>query len=660
MYRLRGDGARAGYFRTGILGMRRGVTLVILLLAGLLAACQGLPRAPTGTPSPMPSPTPSPSPTPPPTPLPTPVPIKELTICQGEEPNTLFIYGGPSRAARSVLEAIYDGPIDSRAYRFQPVILEKLPGLADGDAVWSIVQVKEGSRVVNSAGQPVELRPGETVLDVNGQAMTYQGGALVTGQMVVTFRLRPGLTWADGYPLTADDSRYAFELAGAFDDPAVRLLFDRTLAYHVLDEHTIVWTGLPGYLDPLYFLNFYAPLPRHVWGSAGLDHLLHAEAAHRKPLGWGAFVVEDWTAGERITLVRNPHYFRAAEGLPRLDRVTFRFTPEFPHALALFAAGECDVIAQDVIEAADDLTPLLEAAGRGEIELLSAASAEWTHLDFGIQPASWVRRPGYFRDVRVRQAIAQCVDRERIAREVFPYGGAVVAHSYIAAEHPVYADGLVTRWNYDPAVGQALLDAAGWRDGDGDGIREAHGVAGAASGTPFSVTLLIGDGNTAHTQTAGILVENLAACGIRVGVRAIPPEEFFADGPDGLVFGRQFELALFSWLNGLDAPCSLYLSGEIPAPENWWAASNNPGYASADYDAACRSALGALPESEPYIRFHHEAQRIFSYDLPVLPLYFAPKLVAVRPGVSGVVLDSSQYLETWNIEEFDVTRTSGG
>jgi ABC-type oligopeptide transport system substrate-binding subunit len=121
-----------------------------------------------------------------------------------------------------------------------------------------------------------------------------------------------------------------------------------------------------------------------------------------------------------------------------------------------------------------------------------------------------------------------------------------------------------------------------------------------------------------------------------------------------LVFGRQFSLALFSWMNGLDAPCGLYLSSEIPGPENWWAASNNPGYASDDYDAACQTALDALPGTEAYTSFHREAQRILSYDLPVLPLYSVPKLVAARPEVSGVVLDPSQYLELWNIEAFDL------
>jgi peptide/nickel transport system substrate-binding protein len=197
-----------------------------------------------------------------------------------------------------------------------------------------------------------------------------------------------------------------------------------------------------------------------------------------------------------------------------------------------------------------------------------------------------------------------------------------------------------------------LLEEVGWTDGDEDGVREANGVPNVAAGTPFSVTLLTTSEHPARAHTTRILTEDLAACGIRLGVKQLPAAEFFADGPDGPIFGRQFDLALFSWLNGLEAPCGLYLSSQIPGPENWWATSNNCGYSSAEYDAACLAALDALPGTEGYMRFHQEAQRIFSQDLPALPLYFVPKLVAVRPGVSGVMLDPTEYLEMWNIEEF--------
>jgi peptide/nickel transport system substrate-binding protein len=630
------------------------VVIIGLLLTGLCAGCQSSTPVSTVSDTPVPPrPTSAPTFTPVPTSTPTPVPPKQLTICQAREPNTLFIYGSPSRAARNVLEAIYDGPIDSRAYQFQPVILDKLPSLADGDAVLRTVQVEEGERVVGVGGVPVDLLPGVVILDAAGREITFHGGVVTMTQVAANFTLRADITWADGEPLTANDSRYSFELASEFDNPTLRVLLDRTRSYDVVDERTVVWTGLPGYRDPFYFQNFYHPLPRHVWAGSEAQQLLSAEVAHRKPLGWGPFVVEEWVEGEYIKLVRNLHYFRASEGLPYLDRVVFRFVPDLQQALDMLAAGECDLIGQDLIEIGD-LGPLLEAAEAGTVQLISSPSSEWEHLDFGVGPAEWMSTSNFLGDVRVRQAMAQCVDRERIVSEAFPYIEAGVVHSYVPPEHPLYADGQLYRWDYDPSSGVSLLEEVGWLDEDGDGIREAHGVTRVTNGMPFSVTLLTTSDYVPRQQTARILTENLAACGIRLTVVYLPAEEFFADGPNGLVFGRQFALALFSWMNGLDAPCGLYLSTEIPGPDNWWAASNNPGYASDDYDAACQAALHAWPGTEEYTRFHREAQRILSYDLPILPLYSVPKLVAARSEVEGVVLDPGQYQELWNIEAFDV------
>jgi len=592
----------------------------------------------------------------------TPTPPKEFSICQASEPNTLFIYGSPSRAARNVLEAVYDGPIDTRAYQLQPVTLEKLPSLDNGDVVMRTVEVGEGDRVMDINEMVVDLLPGATVFNADDQAVTFESGVITMTQVVVTFTLRADITWADGHPLTAGDFLYSFELAGEFDNPNLRFFRERTGSYDGVGEHALVWASVPGYRDTfysyLYFLNFYPPLPQHVWGVAQADHLLNTQVAHRKPLGWGPFVVEEWVEGDRITLVRNPHYFRAAEGLPYLDRVIFRFVPDLQQALDMLEAGECDLITQDVIEGTD-LAPLLDAVGAGTAQLVSSTSSEWEHLDFGIEPATWVSRPDFFGDERVRQAIAMCIDRERIAGETFSYGAAAIAHSYITAEHPLYAGYQLYRWDYNPAGGHALLEEAGWLDEDEDGIREAHGVTGIHNGTPFTVTLLTTENDPARERTASILVENLADCGIGLAVQYFPDEEFFADGPDGPVFGRQFDLALFSWLNGFDTPCWLYLSTKIPAADNWWTTSNNPGYASVEYDEACQAALDALPGTDDYTMFHRKAQRIFSHDLPTLPLYFVPKVVAARPEVSGVVLDPGEYLELWNIEAFDVVQVAG-
>jgi peptide/nickel transport system substrate-binding protein len=633
-----------------------------LLLTGLVAACNpltpGIPSPTKGPPSPPPSPSPTVVPSSTPTPVPptaTPVPPKVLTVCQGEEPNTLFIYGGPSRAARNVLDAVYDGPIDRPGYHFQPVILEKLPLPDAGDVALRTIEVREGDRVLGANGEVIELLPGVTLVGAGGQEIVFEGGVISVTQMMVTFTLRPDISWADGQPLTAADSVYSYELARELEDPALQRRVDHTASYEALDERTVVWTGVPGYQDTNYLLNLYHPLPQHVLGGTTLDQLLQTDVVQRKPVGWGPFVVEEWAAGDHITLVRNAHYFRASEGLPHLDRVIFRFVGSSSRQAAeQLLTGECDVVTQDLL-AENPSSLVSEAVETGRVRLIASASGEWEHLDFGVQPVSWSGRVPFFAEATVRQAVAHCVDRERVAREAFPSGDAAVAHSYVVPEHPLYAGDQLHRWPYDPRTGRSMLEEAGWQDTDGDGIREARDVAGIRSGTPLSVTLLTTEGDPARRKAAEILKENLAACGIGLATTYLPPEAFYADGPDGPVFGRQFDLALFSWLNGLDAPCGLYLSSEIPREDNWWSTSNNPGYASEAYDEACQAALSALYGTESFLRNHREAQRIFSQDLPVLPLTYVPKLVAVRSEVQGVALDPGQLTPFWSIESFDLT-----
>ncbi len=631
--------------------------LVALLVTGVAVACN-IPTDPAPTDGPDPaSPTaqvpPTTESTPGPTPTPTPEPPKELTICQSEEPNTLFVYGAASQAARNVMAAVYDGPVDVRSYRPEPVILERLPSLDGGDAAVRTVVVSEGDRVLDATGDVVDLAPQAVVQNSAGDEIVYQGGEVAMTQVVVTFTLRADVTWADGQPLTADDSLFGYEVASALDNPALERRVARVASYDVLDDRTVVWTGVPGYRDVYYFLNLYHPLPRHAMADISVDQMSQSDLARRQPLGWGPFVIEEWVEGDRITLLPNPNYHRASEGLPHLARVTFRFLDDVQQATDELLAGGCDLLTRDLIGDIPSES-LLEGVDAGQARLVSWSGSEWEHLDFGIEPASRTEQPVFFADARVRQAVAQCTDRERIARDAFPYAEAVLAHSYVPPQHPVYAADQISFWPYDPAAGQALLDEAGYRDTDGDGIREAQGVPEIESGTPLSVTLLTTAGDPPRQRTSGILEENLAACGIGAVTEELPPEVFYADGPEGPVFGRDFDLALFSWLNGIDAPCELYLSTAIPSAQNWWAASNNPGYQSGEYDRACNAALEAFWGTEAYVSHHQEAQAIFSRDIPVLPLYFVPRVLVLRPEVRGVSLDPSQQTPFWGIESFDI------
>ncbi|MFN2284768.1 MAG: peptide ABC transporter substrate-binding protein [Anaerolineae bacterium] len=581
--------------------------------------------------------------------------LKTLVICQSQEPDTLYWYGENTLAARHIQHAVYDGPIDNRSYAYQAIILEKLPSTEDGDAIINAVTVQAGDIVVDDNGDPVELAEGMMVRPYGCYstdcAVEFEGPPMEMDQMFVTFKLLDGLKWSDGEDLTVDDSIYTFELAADPSTPVSKFTIDRTASYEALDDKTAIWIGLPGYIDKTYFTNFWLPLPRHLWqGELGYGpaDLLEAEESSRMPIGWGAFVIKEWVPGDHITVEKNPLYYRASEGLPYMDTVIFRFVSDPNSAVAQLISGECDIVTQDALSA--DLTPLLlKLEQESVVRLASVASTTWEHVDFGISPVPEYDRPDFFGDVRMRQAFAYCLDRQVVADTVL-YGLSSVLNSYLPPDHPYYA-GDLTEYPYDPEQGQTLLEEMGWVDSDDDGVREAKDVEGVLDGTPLEFTWLSITDAT-RIQSVQIWQQNLADCGFMVNLENVPVGQYFASGPEGPLFGRRFDVTSFA--SSVEPSCGRYLSGEVPSADNGWIGENVSGFADPDFDAACNRALAALPGTTDYIEGYQDAQRIFSEQLPVLPLFLHYKLALVRLEVDGFIMDATEDSAMWNIEAFDV------
>lgn len=596
-----------------------------------------------------------------------------LTICTGSEPDTLYLFHGTSYLSRLIRQAIYDGPIDSRDYAYQPVILEKLPSLADGDARIAPVTVQDGDWVVDASGERVELAAGAVVFPAGCRAdacaVAYQGGPLAMDQLTAEFTIRADVRWSDGAPVTAADSVYSYRTGlntpGQFDaathTAAAALMATRpndptpyTADYAALDERTARWTGLPGYFDPFYQLNFFSPLPQHQLGRVNAEALPEVEEAARRPMGWGPFVIRQWIPGDRIVAERNPEYFRAGEGLPHFDRLVFRFLPGAAgDRLNALTDGQCDVLALDSLgfpygdPALEELLAL-EAAGAIRLYPIHGAPSSWEHLTFNVAPVD--DRPPFFADVRVRRAVAHCIDRARLA-EALTFGLAPVPDTFAPPAHPLPAEAGIEPRAFDPERGRALLEEAGWVAG-GDGPRLAQGVAGIADGTPLSVEMVTTAGNPMRADMAAMLAEELRACGIELNARFLPAEALFAETAEGPIFGRRFDLAQFAWLAGVVPDCLPFTSDAIAMPGDGRPGDNVAGYANPSFDAACRAAQAAVTGSEAFAAAHAEALRLFVEDVPALPLMTRVALAAARPDLEGLIIDPTQPLETWNIEEF--------
>ena len=581
-------------------------------------------------------------------------PVNMLSVCIGAEPSSLFLYGDASPSAQAIRQAIYDNPVNVLGVGVDPVILTQFPSQANGSVTILPVEVQPGTDVVDASGNltyltsGVEYRPAGCFSPECAQI--YSGaGSVMVDQVVVRFELLENLRWSDGVPLTAADSVYSYQVAKALFSQFAPRSLRFTQTYWALDDQKIEWRGVPGYQGiSAYTDHFFTPLPKHAWGVFTLNELLTTPNTTQRPLGWGPYVLDEWKVGDHISLHKNPHYFKATENFPYFDHISFRFVEGSEDALAAFLSGECDVVG-GVEGLINDLDTLQGLEQEGELRVIFKEGLAWEQAAFGISSLD-AQAGNLFQEQKTRQAIAKCVDREAVARGVGAAGQ--VANSYLPRAHPLNDLGNV--YAFAPQEASRMLEEAGWVDGDQNPAtpRLAAGVPGVADGVPLAFTYYVaGD---AVPVAAEIIRDSLAQCGVEVTLVVQDAETLLAPGPEGTVFGRQFEMAQFAWSFGGESLCRLFMSSEIPGlyPEysKGWGGGNAPGYSNPNFDAACNLALTSLPDAEETIQAHRAALAIFAEDVPVLPLYFRREVVLVKPGIVGP--ETGEFPLFWNLEEY--------
>ncbi|MFQ5419561.1 MAG: ABC transporter substrate-binding protein [Anaerolineae bacterium] len=648
--------------------IRRGLgTALVVLGAASLAACQSQPKTVTVTITRVvpetivsvqtvevmvaaeadPSPTPLPSP-------------KDLVICMQQEPVSLFRYGRTLPAETAVLHALYENDATHLDYGYQPQGLVKIPSLADGDARLQSVTVQAGEPVVAANGQLVTLQKGVAVNTAEGVTAIYDGAPIVMEQLVVEFSMKKRV-WADGTAVTAADSVYSFRLASHPAIPADKFKTDRTASYEAIGVRQVRWTGLPGFRDASYFTNFWPPVPRHLWENIPPESLPTNELAAHMPVGDGPFRMAAWEPGSFIRLEPNEFYYRQEEGLPRLNSVTFRFNPDKQALVDSLLRGECDIIPQDSVDISQ--APFfLVAEADGLLTTHFQTGTVFEHIAFGVD--SWRyygdgdNRPDWFEDVRVRQAMNQCTDRQRMVDEVM-YGRSQVVHAFVPDNHPLFPDNAIL-WPYDPVAANRLLDEVGFVDKDGDGIREDP-----QSGLDFEVSLGTPTTNVTEQQLAKIFQDNMRDCGIDVKLTYLPANQWLADGPDSPLFGRRFDLGQFAWTTADTPYCQLFASWEITGPREeinretdhpyaGWNGLNETGWWNPTYDRACQTAMATLPGTPEYTASHEEAIALFTQNVPAIPLFLRLKLALAQPDVVNFQPNPTMSSDLWNLFEMDM------
>lgn len=295
-----------------------------------------------------------------------------------------------------------------------------------------------------------------------------------------TYHLRTDVFWEDGVPTTAHDVKFTLDLA---KDPGALFASIGSDSVEVVDDSTVTIRYRGGANPQSTWHVFY---PRHLLEGLDPDQAADWEF-WRTPVGNGPYRLARHVPKTMMEFQAKPDYVL---GEPRIPRVVLRLGG---NSLTELMAGNVDVLTH--VTGAE--VPKLRADPRFSVYHEYNTSFVLT--------AAWNPRDSLFADPRVRKALTMAIDRPQLARLLdYPEGPPVTDVVYTSAQF--YRGELPPALPHDTAAASRLLTAAGWRDADGDGVRERDGV-------PFRFGLMA-DG---ERQRAAVYVQEQLR---RVGVLA--------------------------------------------------------------------------------------------------------------------------------------------
>jgi peptide/nickel transport system substrate-binding protein len=332
---------------------------------------------------------------------------------------------------------------------------------------------------------------------------TLENGGVSEDLKTVTWRLKPNVLWSDGQPFTSEDVKFTWEAAkDAANGSAYASDYALITDVQTPDPTTAVVTYSD--FNAAYLDQFPWILPEHATGPV---EQMTSWDFNRNPIGTGPFKLQEWSPGQYLTVVKSENY--REEGKPYLDGINFLVVPAEEARTARMIQGDGDVMLWSSVDADEQI----KAAGAGEARTAPGIwiVQMWFNLSkpFDGDPGPTPPHP-ILGDHRVREAITMAVNRDRIIDDLFE-------GRWFHIDSPFDVGWLkcqVAPFTYDPEQAKALLEQAGWKDEDGDGIREAHGVQGVADGTKLSLQM---NGYTGYADLELIelaIQEDLKAVGI--------------------------------------------------------------------------------------------------------------------------------------------------
>ena len=420
--------------------------------------------------------------------------------------------------------------------------------------------------------------------------------------LVITFLLRKGVKWADGVEFTADDVMFGYKTIIDEKTPsAYKEDFLQVKKAEVLDKYTFRVTYEKPFAPALTTWGSLIILPKHLLEGKEITKTDFA----RNPIGLGPYKLSKWVPDQELILGSYKDYF---EGRPYIDRYIYRRIPDPATMFLMLRTGEIDMMG---------LTPLQYTKQtetdyfRKNFNKYRYPAFQYTHMAFNL------KHP-WFKDRRVRQAIAYAIDKSELVDVVLFGLGSPATGPYVPNTWPYNPE--VKKYDYNPENARQLLKEAGWEDTDGDGLLDK-------GGRPFKFTVFTNTGNKLRENTATIIQWKLAQIGIKMEIRKLEWSTFI----NQFIDKKRFEAVILGWSISLDPDqYDIWHSSKTREKELNFISYSNP-----EVDELLEKGRRTFDVNERK-KAYFRIQEILAEEVPYIFLYVPDATVIISARVRGI------------------------
>jgi peptide/nickel transport system substrate-binding protein len=434
--------------------------------------------------------------------------------------------------------------------------------------------------------------------------------------LVYTYKIRNGVKFHDGQPLTAADVAFTYNLVMAHEDfPTLHSYVDHFVSVEAPDDSTVVVTldqPIPNIASKLVFLYI---LPEHIW-KAHSEGDAAAAFENLEMIGSGPFKMLEYKPNEFIRLGVNKEYYGPA---PKVAEVIFQVFSSPDVLIQALKTGQVDMINSVPNTSVESL----KTAENVKVVTGAPLSPDLEDIIFNmVDPANCPTADGglctghpALRDKQVRLAMAYATDKQKII-DIVKLGLATPGIALIPSGMGEWFNTDVKDFGYDPSKANQILDDAGYKDANGDGIRDMP------DGThPLTFRMNWPSSDTDASRIAELLSEMWKQLGISLEMQAVESDALTAKCCPAL----DYDLMIWSWVADPD-PNSLLI---IPTTDQIPTGYNETGYSNLRYDELFNQQ-GAEMNKDKRLKMVWEMQQIIHDDAPYIIPYYPQAVQAYR------------------------------